>query len=102
MSPLEHSDEIPRAMSTAAADGMARGMEAPELWERACTGATRGGRTSPVSSPCTMMHTPMLRVVSPQLFCHTSERPPSVFSNSMPNIFAKFCGRNGMEGRKSH
>mmetsp|Transcript_12173 Transcript_12173/g.35644 ORF Transcript_12173/g.35644 Transcript_12173/m.35644 type:complete len:222 (-) Transcript_12173:879-1544(-) len=33
-------------------------------------GATRGGRTSPVSSPWTMTMTPMVRVVNPQDVCH--------------------------------
>ena len=40
----------------------------------AWTGATRGGSTKPRSSPCTMISTPIDRVVRPQLFCHTSFR----------------------------
>ena len=39
-----------------------------------CVGATRGGSTRPLSSPCTMIITPIVRVVRPQLFCHTNLR----------------------------
>mmetsp|Transcript_7164 Transcript_7164/g.25558 ORF Transcript_7164/g.25558 Transcript_7164/m.25558 type:complete len:247 (-) Transcript_7164:298-1038(-) len=49
--------------------------------------------TSPLSSPCTITHTPMVRVVRPQLFCHTFSRPPSSASNVMSKISAKFCPR---------
>ena len=35
----------------------------------------------------------MLRVVRPHEFCQARDRPPSTFSNSMPNIFAKFWPR---------
>ena len=31
----------------------------------ACTGATAGGSTSPLSSPCVMMMAPISRVVTP-------------------------------------
>ena len=59
----------------------------------ACSGATRGGNTNPMSSPCTMTATPMVRVVHPHEFCHAIYRPPVAFSNVMSNIFAKFCPR---------
>ena len=46
-----------------------------------CTGAMRGGRTSPLSSPFTMTITPMDRVVRPHEFCHSYDLslllPPS-------------------------
>ena len=58
-----------------------------------CCGATRGGRTNPLLSPCTMMATPMVRVVHPQEFCHGIDLPPVLFSNSIWNILAKFCPR---------
>mmetsp|Transcript_11407 Transcript_11407/g.36436 ORF Transcript_11407/g.36436 Transcript_11407/m.36436 type:complete len:321 (-) Transcript_11407:620-1582(-) len=58
-----------------------------------CTGATRGGSTSPWSSPCTMTITPMVRVVRPHEFCHASADPPSSVSNEMLNMRAKFCPR---------
>ena len=37
-----------------------------------CILATRGGSTNPVSSPCTMVITPIVRVVSPHEFWYTS------------------------------
>mmetsp|Transcript_3441 Transcript_3441/g.6510 ORF Transcript_3441/g.6510 Transcript_3441/m.6510 type:complete len:239 (-) Transcript_3441:364-1080(-) len=48
-----------------------------------CTGATRGGRTAPLSSPLTRMAVPMERVVNPHDVCHTWCRslPPSSPSN---------------------
>ena len=40
------------------------------MWMRTSwRGATRGGRTRPLSSPCTMTITPIVRVVRPQEFC---------------------------------
>lgn len=46
-----------------------------------------------LSSPCTMIMTPMVRVDRPQEFCHTSCLLRSSASKSMPNIFEKFCPR---------
>ena len=44
------------------------GMTTTTTW----VGAMRGGSTRPVSSECTMTMTPIVRVVNPHEFCHTS------------------------------
>lgn len=56
--------------------------------------ATLGGRTSPMLSPCTMIRTPIVLVVKPQLFWNTNcFSPVSGFSKVMSNILLKFCPR---------
>lgn len=78
---------------------------------RTWTCATRGGMTSPLSSPWVMTMTPMERVVSPQEFCHACARVFSSVSNSMPNILhgggggrcvcrGGWCNRWLLEGRQ--
>lgn len=58
--------------------------------------ATRGGRTSPLSSEWTMTMTPIERVESPHEFCQTLSLSPPGFlgsSTAMLNILEKFCPR---------
>mmetsp|Transcript_5592 Transcript_5592/g.15848 ORF Transcript_5592/g.15848 Transcript_5592/m.15848 type:complete len:291 (-) Transcript_5592:1409-2281(-) len=68
---------------------LALGMGITMAW----IGAIRGGSTRPLSSPWTMIITPMVRVVMPHEFCHTSFFDVSSAMYSMLNILAKFCPR---------
>mmetsp|Transcript_35149 Transcript_35149/g.89004 ORF Transcript_35149/g.89004 Transcript_35149/m.89004 type:complete len:268 (-) Transcript_35149:864-1667(-) len=55
-----------------------------------CTGAMRGGRRSPLSSPCVMMMPPIMRVDTPhELWC-TSCWAPFSSRYCVPNALAKF------------
>ena len=73
------SRRVPRSLFASSGESLVFGM----VTTTACCGATRGGKTNPLSSPCTMMATPMVRVVHPQEFCHGIDRPPVLFSNSI-------------------
>lgn len=53
-----------------------------------CTGAILGGNTSPLSSPCTMMIAPMIRVDIPHEVSYTGESLFSLFVYSIPKAFA--------------
>mmetsp|Transcript_10588 Transcript_10588/g.23158 ORF Transcript_10588/g.23158 Transcript_10588/m.23158 type:complete len:236 (-) Transcript_10588:917-1624(-) len=59
----------------------------------AWTGATRGGSTRPLLSPCTITDTPMERVVSPQEVCQGICFSPFSSSKFILNIFPKFWPR---------
>ncbi len=54
-----------------------------------CVGATAGGSTSPLLSPCTMMIAPIMRVVKPQLVWWTYCSWLSLSVYWMPNARAK-------------
>ena len=53
----------------------------------------RGGSTSPLSSPCTMIAAPTSRVVMPHDVPQTCCTDLSRAWNVMSNAFAKFCPR---------
>ncbi len=57
-----------------------------------CRQATRGGSTSPMLSPWTIVSTPMVLVVIPQEFWKASCFSPGLFgsSNTISNILEKF------------
>ena len=56
-------------------------------------GASRGGRTRPLSSECAMMIAPMRRVEEPQDVAHTWSRVLSFVWKVTSNAFAKFWPR---------
>mmetsp|Transcript_45726 Transcript_45726/g.115091 ORF Transcript_45726/g.115091 Transcript_45726/m.115091 type:complete len:231 (-) Transcript_45726:648-1340(-) len=78
---------------TSAANSLTLALSPPLKWMGTMTtwmGATRGGSTSPLSSPCTITITPIARVLMPQLFCQANAFSFLSFSNWMLNIFEKF------------
>src|SRR5579883_34662 len=58
-------------------------------------GATLGGSTSPLSSPCTMIRAPMSLHDTPHEVCHANVSTFCVSRNLTSNGFAKFCLENG-------
>lgn len=64
-------------------------------WVFTCRQATLGGSTSPMSSPWTMVRTPMVLVVIPHEFWKASCFSPGLLgsSNTISNILEKFWPR---------
>ena len=56
-------------------------------------GATRGGSTSPASSPCVITSPPIMRVETPHEVFQANSSPPPSAANFRLNCFAKFCPR---------
>jgi len=57
------------------------------------TGASFGGRTSPLSSECAMIRAPIKRVETPHEVAHTYSSWFSLLRNFTSNALAKFCPR---------
>jgi hypothetical protein len=56
-------------------------------------GASRGGKLTPLSSPCAMTRAPTRRVDTPQEVDQTCSHVPSLVWNFTSNALAKFCPR---------
>src|SRR3989338_4800555 len=56
-----------------------------------CSGESIGGRTSPLSSPCTPTITPIILVEMAKVFCHAYFSCSSLSKNFMLYAFANIC-----------
>ena len=58
-----------------------------------CIGATFGGKTNPLSSPCAIIIAPINLHETPHEVCHAKCSTLSLSANLTSNGFEKFCAR---------